>query len=280
MKAFISLIFFLPSFAFVVEASTHQVRKPVAKSHRNFSAKPRAKSQAKPDAKVSLDSAWVANARRLSGESDAVRNRAMHDLKATPKIETILKEALITPRRFLAMDVISTLKLTNLIPDLVQYSENDETGTYYLALNSLITSFNEKEFKELYAKRLLSGNSPAVARMILIDTLLRMQFRLTPRQLRELLVKDESPEVRSSALYYLRATLLHESYDDFVPLLREVLEDKNTSRQLKMQALFLASELSPELFQKIRDIRAPCLLPAPAALKLTCERFLDGSLVQ
>ena len=65
----------------------------------------------------------------------------------------------------------------------------------------------------------------------------------------------------------------------FPVIIREVLEDKNTSRQLKMQALFLASELSPELFQKIRDIRSPCLLPAPPALKLTCERFLDGSLV-
>ncbi len=222
--------------------------------------------------------AWVTHARRLSGETDSVRNHSIRTLKTTPQLETILREALTSPRRYLALDVISTLKLKNLAPDLIKLSEHDETGTYYLALNSLIHASDENQFKELYAKRLLSGESPAVARMILLDTLSRMQFRLTPRQLRELLIKDDSPEVRSSALSYLRDTLLKPAYDDFIPLLRELLELKKISPQLKMQTLFLASEISPELFQQIRDIRAPCPHPAPAPIKERCEQFLDGSL--
>ena len=220
-----------------------------------------------------VSKAWIAHARNLSGASDGVRNHSIEALRTTRNIEAILRDALSGPSRFLAMDVISTLKLKNLIPDLVKLSENDPTGTYYLTLNSLITSFNEKEYKELYAKRLLSGSAQPAARMILLDTLLRMQFRLSPKQLSEFLFHDPSPEVRESALYYLHATLLAPRYDDFVPLLREVLEEKKSSRQRRIQALFTVSELSPELFQGVQSVVSPCPQPEPEDLKAVCSRF-------
>ena len=220
--------------------------------------------------------AWIAHARNLSGASDTVRNYSIAALKSTKNLEAVLRLALTQSSRFLAMDVISALKLKNLIPDLVTLSENDATGTYYLTLNSLITAFNEKEYKELYAKRLLSGNAEPAARMILLDTLLRMRFRLSPKQLSQFLFDDPSPEVRESALYYLRTTLLNEHYDDFMPLLLEVLKEKKSSPQRRIQALFIASQLKPELFVSLQSMRSPCPEPKPEALREVCSRFTQA----
>src|SRR4051812_48596585 len=90
---------------------------------------------------------WSSHARRFTGESDEVRRQAIQELKKYPKLEDELKRALTSrsENRFLALDVISTLRMRKLLPALYQAAETDETGSCYNAINSLLESEKDRK---------------------------------------------------------------------------------------------------------------------------------------
>ena len=96
-----------------------------------------------------IETDWEKNAQKLTGESDRIRNAAVQNLRANVDLEKTLRLQLEATASFsrqaLAFDVISALKLSSMLPDLVRFSENDANGFSYLAINSLINQSNEKK---------------------------------------------------------------------------------------------------------------------------------------
>src|ERR1035437_1654974 len=85
-------------------------------------------------------SSWSREALRLTGESDAVHNRALTRIRRIPRIQEILRKELIGPQKALALDVISALPMRSLLPDLLELAKKDESGFFYLAANNLIAA--------------------------------------------------------------------------------------------------------------------------------------------
>ena len=221
------------------------------------------------------ETVWWKNARRLTGESEKVRSQAIQNLRRYPQLDSVLRSELAGAHRFLAFDVIATLKLSGLLDDLMQISAQDKSGFSYLAINSLVNRSNEKEISNLYHDRLSARGTSAAAKVILLDTLIRLNFLLTDRELKELLREGEFPEVRSAALYYLRWILLKQGDLGYLPLLRGLVSQIKLSSQLKMQSLYLVSELTPEsravAVKGLKDAKFVCPAPLPTALRSVCR---------
>jgi hypothetical protein len=216
---------------------------------------------------------WVSPALRLTGESNFVRTDSIQKLRTLPGIETEIKQALRGERKFLALDVVSALKMENLMPELIQLSQPDESGFFYLAMNSLVVAGNQKLLEHVYFQRLVNEKTPPTVQMILLDSLCRMGVRLRSEDLEKFLFKNESPEVRASALYYLRFFLVHLGDADYLPLLREALEEKTPSDLKRVQLLYLMSELPLPMWRHLRGLRFSCPSHHPADLTATCNRL-------
>src|SRR4051812_15265378 len=80
---------------------------------------------------ASLASDWALHALRLTGGSDKVTANSLAALKKIPALDIELKQALQTSRAPLALDVISTLEITKLLPDLLEMSASDRDGFIY-----------------------------------------------------------------------------------------------------------------------------------------------------
>ncbi|MCB0405053.1 MAG: hypothetical protein KDD51_09720 [Bdellovibrionales bacterium] len=185
---------------------------------------------------------WLRHAERLTGESEAVRERAIRRLKNVPGLEGQLTIALTGPDRFLAVDVIATLKLKNLLPLLIDLSRIDDTGTTYLAMNALMDKDNAPLLTKLYKDRLLANPPPALAaRMVIIDTFGRIGFQLAAQELNQLYSRGIY-EVKSAVVAYarlrLRAGVGIEAHSEF---LKAAL--KSPYQQLRLQALYAIKDL-------------------------------------
>ena len=77
---------------------------------------------------------WSRDAVRLTGESDYVREQALLRLKKHTNLALILRDQLQGPKQPLALDVVSALNMTELLPNLMQAAEKDENGFVYLAI--------------------------------------------------------------------------------------------------------------------------------------------------
>ncbi len=187
---------------------------------------------------------WTDHARRFTGESLAVRENAIAELRKDPRLVSQLKKALGTSDHFLALDVISVLGLRTLFQQLLFFSERDRTGYSYHVLNSLLKPGEEAEIGAIYLVRLDRPNVSTASKMAILDSLARMDVSVGSERL-ERMLRHEEPEVRSSALGYLRTELL----------LRGKLTDRDLVRigvqdpafQNRLQAVFLVSEMMAKI---------------------------------
>lgn len=169
-----------------------------------------AKSEAKPEVKLAHGDAWEQSALRLSGESDRVYRQAISRLKSIPHLNEKLKQALDenSRRTFLALDVISTLKIEALLPKLITSSEKDSSGFFYLAINTFLDATHVQAITTLYLDRLHNRQTSSASKIVLLDTLGRLQVRIPESELQKILNREDEPEVRSAVLYYLRSLWL------------------------------------------------------------------------
>jgi hypothetical protein len=100
-------------------------------------------------AQAQTEAKWLRWARHV-GEAERNKEASLRRLKALPDLEKTLLDALKTPNRSFALDVIGALKLTSLLPKLLPEVEKDPDGFLTLTLNSLMTADNLKSFVEVY----------------------------------------------------------------------------------------------------------------------------------
>jgi hypothetical protein len=213
---------------------------------------------------------WTDLARKLTGESDEIHDQALDALKKNPDLESTLRSALQGPDKFLALDVVAALPVPALYPDLIRQFDGDATGYYVHALNALVTPENRVEVTKLYRSHLTKpGVSPAV-KIALIDTLVRLQSEIPPREM-ALLLSDPSYEVRESAIAYIRSALRGGEGAGYIALLASPLHDGPF--QIRMQVLTLASELSHEFARRLpsgwNTVLEPCSVPERFSPPLT-----------
>ena len=149
-------------------------------------------------------SQWVELTRRI-GRSDADHRQAVAALKQIKGLEGELIRALSGNDKYLALEVISELKLTSTLPRLLELAPTDENGAIYLTLSSLIDSTNAQSLERLFHGQLLKATAEGrsdVVKVILLDTLARFQASLDVNLLHTLF-SSSSPEVRHAVLYYL-----------------------------------------------------------------------------
>jgi hypothetical protein len=204
-------------------------------------SKPRATPSPKPSPKpIGL---WTEPARRLIGEPDAVTKRSIAELRRDKALPEKLKKALGTKDHFLALDVISTLKMRELVPTLLAFAERDRTGYSYHALNGLIERKDEERVTKLYVERLAKEKTSLASKMALLDTVGRFGTDVPTEVLNRLLVEDAA-EVRSAALYYLRNGILLRRRQELYPFLKSAAKDPTF--QIRLQTLYLVSEIPLE----------------------------------
>lgn len=214
---------------------------------------------------------WAKAARRLTGEGDAGRAAAVKKLEAMPDIEATLKGALEGEQRFLALDAIVALRLESLYADVLRISASDRSGFSYLALDALVAPATQAGLAQIYRERLLDPGTSAAAKVVILDSLIRMRERVHADMLSDLL-QSPSPEVRSAALYYMRGFLVTYRDPELVPLLKTVLEGR-LSKQLKIQALALVSELSEGELRSLGPVKTACSGELPTTLEAVCEKL-------
>lgn len=218
---------------------------------------------------------WTDHARRFTGESVKVREDAIKALRKDKKLTEKLKKAFGSTDHFLALDVITVLRMRSLVPYLMQVSEKDRTGYSYHALNAILVDKEIPKITALYKQRLASTHASPAVRMALLDSLSRLQVELDVPTL-ERFLKDESPEVRSSALYFVRNSLLRHQRKSYLPLFAISLADE--AFQMRLQALHALSEMP--LYLRVADhvdLIEPltkCLKDPVPQVKAFCEEFV------
>lgn len=149
----------------------------------------------------SLRADWRDDALRLTA-GVAARRLALTRLAATPDLDASLGSALhrrgaFDRDRYLALDVIVALRLRARLDDLLARAADEPSGFFYLAINALATSADLPRLAGLYRDRLPLITTSPLARVILLDSLGRMNVRLPPSELRRL-IANATPEVRDA----------------------------------------------------------------------------------
>jgi hypothetical protein len=186
---------------------------------------------------------WVRHARRLTGESDAVRQSALRELKRTANLSDQLRAALKDSRRFLALDAVVALRRRELWSDLVAVAPSDDSGFTYHALNSLSEEKDHPELRKITYRRALEVEAPLAARLAALDSLARLRVLLSSSDVAQLKSED-SPEVRQALLSYARAMAVHLGNRDYLQVAQSLSFAKEM--QVRMQALSLLEEF-PEI---------------------------------
>ncbi len=222
------------------------------------------------DIAVPSDSSWTNFAVRLTGESDQVRLNSIRKLKSIPQLHTILEKALSGPDKYLAMDVISALKLKEFLPALIQHSTIDENGAFHLAMNTLIDSQNSDDMFQLYSDRLVKEEGLSViARVVILDTLSRSGILLPENKLRKLML--ELPfEGQSAVLSHARSGLMKRHLKGYLEIVQLALA--SSFFQLRIQALFLIQELSGPLQKSLERQLIPCLSDPQKEVRALCQK--------
>lgn len=220
---------------------------------------------------------WTESARRFTGETESVRLKAIAKLKKYPNLKGELKKALGSADHFLALDVISVLRLRNMLGDLTTFSERDHTGYSYHVINSLLEKKDEEKIGDLYLERLdLPKTSPA-AKIAIVDALARMNRALGDERAGRLL-KDDSPEVRSATLSLIRTELVQKNIQKNLQLLDETISDP--SFQIRIQTLYLVSELPASLRRanliRINGLIERCAKDSVDQVRALCEAVRKG----
>ncbi len=214
---------------------------------------------------------WWDYARRFTGENDKVRENAIAELRKMPDLRAELKKALGTTEHFLALDVIQVLDLKGMTNDLLAFAEKDKTGYSYHVLNSLLEPKDYARVGQIYLERLDLPKTAPAAKMAILDSAARMELTLGgPRT--ERLLRDDSPEVRSSVLSLFRNELLRRNYQRGLDVLEKTIADPTF--QIRIQTLFLVSELPPSLRRAnlglIDGVLAKCKNDPNVSVKALC----------
>lgn len=224
-----------------------------------------------PQVAAAEKASWQREAEHIVGGGDRKMREAKKRLLRLPDLDAQLKVALNTPQRYLALDVIAALGKKSFIDDIVELSLKDTSGFPYLTLNTFIQSSNKKYFSDLYVSRLEDDQTSAASKVVLLDTLSRMHTLIDKDLVEELLFEDQSPEVRSAALSYVRHSLLTLKSDGYLYLFRRLLETEKLSLQMKIQALYLYSELPRNLSSSLSGTKNLCSVQIPKDLKKVCS---------
>jgi hypothetical protein len=215
---------------------------------------------------------WSKEALKLTGESDKARDQALKNLKREKKIKKTLKTELKGKKKSLALDVISALQYRGFIPQLLELAPNDETGAMYLTINTLLTPKNALKVIATYRERVGTETHPASI-VVLLDTLGAIGSPLPQAQLEELL-KNESFEVRSAVVSYVRSLVLRHKKKQYAVLLKKVLQ--TSPLQLRVQGIFLASELGKNYAGLKSDLKNICLKDYNKNVLEVCQERLKG----
>lgn len=220
---------------------------------------------------------WSDHARRFTGEDQKVRERAIAELKKYPELKTELKKSLGRANHFLALDVISVLRLTSMMPDLLAFAVKDVTGYSYHVISSIIEPKDHDRVGQIYLDRLDDRKTSPAAKMAMLDAAARMDITLGPERT-ERLLKDESPEVRSSVLSLFRTELLRRNYQRGLNVLETTIQDP--AFQVRMQTLFLISELPGTIrranLSLIDGVFEHCKHDPAPQVKALCESLATG----
>ncbi len=195
---------------------------------------------------------WREDARRFTGESAAVREAAIARLRKREHLAAELEKAMATRDRFLAFDVVTALRVRELLPFLLRYSAQDRSGYSYHVINSLLEPGEVADTLRLYRDRLADSRTSLAAKVTLIDSLARTREPLEDSRVRRLL-RDDAPEIRSAALEYVRGRILdHRQFDFLSPILISL---GDTRIPLRIQALYLVDELPAEAHLRVPELR-------------------------
>jgi hypothetical protein len=259
---------------FALLFSVHAKKKVRTKIKGTSTSSRHHRSVAKPHsaAKSVENFDWSREALKLTGESDLSRDQALKALRKHPNIKKILKEQLHTSKRALALDVISALHFRNFIPTLLELAPEDEMGAMYLTINTLLTPKNAVKVIASYRNRLKSETHPA-SLAVLLDTLGALAVTLPEEQLKAFL-KNDSFEVRSAVVSYLRSLVLRHKKRRYANLLKDVLV--TSPYQLRIQAIYFASELEGESFASLKeDLHRICTKDYQKPVLKACQEKLS-----
>lgn len=194
---------------------------------------------------------WTDHAKKLIGEPEEVTKHSIAQLRKDRELPAKLKKALGSKNHFLALDVVASLGMKTMIPTLLAFAVRDRTGYSYHALNALIEEKDFQKIGEIYRERLRKPKTAFAAKMAMLDTLGRIGTEIDLELLHSLLVQDE-PEVRSSAIYYIRTSILRRRRQELYPLLKSAISDP--AFQNRLQTLYLISELPAAEREERKDL--------------------------
>lgn len=185
---------------------------------------------------------WTAYARHV-GQTEKSREAALQELRKIKNLDQALLKALRTSKKPLALDVISALRMMELVPKLLSRIQSDDDGFIVLTLNSLLTEENKSEVLEAYLKILKTSQkvslSPATL-VAMLEPMGRLGAELTFESVSNLM-RHESYEVRSATLYYVREMTLMKGKMSYLSHIADAIG--TSPYQIRMQALYLIDEL-------------------------------------
>ncbi len=221
---------------------------------------------------VLAESTWSELALRFTAESQVVREQSIKQLRKIKNLDLILTQELEGAKRYLALDVIGTLRLVGFIPVLKSMVPLEKTGMIFVTLNALMTSQTQKKFIQYYLESLDDNEVSSASKVVIVDTLSRMQVDLGRRRLKKIFRQEETPEVRSSGLNYVRAQLkngLAKNY--YFDLVEEALGQDPF--QMRVQALFLIGEIPRNELLRFNNKLSQCTQDSNFEVRKICGKL-------
>lgn len=216
---------------------------------------------------------WTQLARQV-GQNETESANAIAKLKKIKNLQPTLLKALDTPLKPLALDVISALRMENLIPHLLERVNSDEDGFLVLTINSLLSNGTRDEILNAYIDNLdplrISGFSPA-ALMAMLEPLGRAENTLPKDYIEELLAHD-FPEVQSATLHYLRLRILRAGENAYSSFIMKSLQSPYS--QIRLQSVYLIGEIKSKVANDrtidLNKVMQACRAEKIEALKQKC----------
>lgn len=222
---------------------------------------------------------WTDLARKV-GESEDGRADVIARLRKIKSLKTVLKKAIYTKQRPLALDVISALELKELVPDLLFHVPADPDGFLTVAINAMMDPSNQTQILKSYSEN-LNPNSidkvSAAAIVAMLEPVGRLSVVLSKETI-AILEQHASPEVRASTLYYIRIMGLRNKHYEALETLTKML--KAGEFQLRLQAVSIGAELlaqdaSPKDKLPSRDtLKDVCDVEKTPSIKSACLSFI------
>jgi len=220
--------------------------------------------------------AWAQLARAMVESTGAERHAKAAELKRAPNLVATLRQALQAPSQktefFLGLEVISTLQLRELWPEVLRALDSDSSGYVIHTLNVLARPSQVEELLPRYRVRALErGTAPSV-RMAALDSLARMGKFLNEKDIAAIL-EDPVPEIRMSALLHARSALFKTGDRELLEPVRKALASE--PYQLRIQAIHLIQELAPRTRARMNfDVANQCKNERRAEVQDICREIL------